>query len=85
MCMNSCSTPSPAESEGSFFWQTPEVKTEYIIPSQFLHTLGVTYSLPGKALSLGLECRNAFDAAAYDNFRVPRPGRSIHAKLGVQY
>jgi outer membrane receptor protein involved in Fe transport len=77
--------PIPKESEGTFFWQKPDVKTEYIIPSQLIQNLGATYRLPGGRMSLGAEIRNLFDAAAYDNFRVPRPGRSIYAKVGAQY
>jgi outer membrane receptor protein involved in Fe transport len=77
--------PIPKESEGTFFWQTPDVKTEFIIPSQFIQNLGATYRIPGGRLSLGAEVRNLFDAAAYDNFRVPRPGRSVYAKVSAQY
>lgn len=77
--------PIPKSREGRFFWRKPDVKTEYLIPAQLTQNLGLTYHFPGRWLSLGTEVRNVFDEVVYDNFRVPKPGRSFHAKLGLKH
>jgi outer membrane receptor protein involved in Fe transport len=75
----------PKSQDAEYFWQKPNVKTEYIIPSQFVQYASMVYHVPGKWLSLALEARNLFDEPIYDNFRVPKSGRTFHAKLRANY
>ncbi len=55
--------------------------SDLIIPDQNLHTAGLTYGLANNRWSLGLEIKNIGNANLYDNFRVQKAGRSVHAKL----
>jgi hypothetical protein len=52
-----------------------------IIPTQFLHHAGITYSLKDGQYNISFECRNLGNELAYDNFRLQKPGRSFNLKL----
>ncbi len=52
-----------------------------MIPTQFLHDLGVTFSRPGYPLALSFECTNLTNSLAYDNFRLQKPGRAYAVKI----
>lgn len=51
------------------------------IPTQFIHNATLSYSLKNGKYNISLESRNLFDALAYDNFRLQKPGRSVNVKL----
>lgn len=51
------------------------------VPDQWIHSLGMAYTFWQERLTLSVESQNIFDTAAYDNFRVQKPGRSWHAKI----
>ena len=51
------------------------------IPTQFIHTASLTYSLKKGTYNISVECRNITDALAYDNFKLQKPGRSFSVKL----
>jgi len=46
-----------------------------------LHSAALTYSWQGNRYNLTLECNNLFDATAYDNYKLQKPGRSFLAKF----
>jgi len=55
--------------------------TKARIPTQHLHSAALTYSWQGNRYNLTLECNNLFDATAYDNYKLQKPGRSFLAKF----
>ncbi|MGC3997087.1 MAG: TonB-dependent receptor [Anaeromyxobacter sp.] len=57
-----------------------------VIPSQFVQGLSAGYRCQGGwgALSVALEAQNLTDAAAYDTFGVPRPGRGFYLKTTLE-
>ncbi len=64
------------------YWEIDGRKEDKLtIPDQWLHHIGLAYSTWGERMTLSLESQNIFNANAYDNFRVQKPGRSWHAKL----
>ncbi|MGK3969915.1 TonB-dependent siderophore myxochelin receptor MxcH [Sorangium sp. So ce118] len=57
-----------------------------VIPSQLLHSVGLTYLLRGAVtVSSTLEVQNLTDARAYDVLRVEKPGRAFYFKGTVDY
>ncbi|SEK78704.1 TonB-dependent receptor [Parapedobacter koreensis] len=57
--------------------------TKSVIPSQFIHSLIVTYSWLEQRYNLSLEARNLTDDRVYDNFRLQKPGRALYVKFRV--
>lgn len=51
------------------------------IPTQFIHSATVSYSMKNGRYNISLESRNLFNELAYDNFRLQKPGRSVNVKL----
>ncbi len=71
----------PRNKEGKGLFGRADFDSDLIIPTQNLHTVGLTYGLTNSRWSLGTEVKNIFNANLYDNFRVQRAGRSVHVKL----
>jgi len=57
------------------------VAEKNIIPEQLVQDIGITLSSKKNNYDLSLECNNLFNATAYDNFLIQKPGRAIYAKL----
>lgn len=57
-----------------------QASNQDLIPTQLLHNISISWIESKDRWSLGLECRNLFDALAYDNFSVQKPGRSFYVK-----
>ena len=51
------------------------------IPTQNVTNLSALYSWRNDRYSLSVECANLFDAKAYDNFKLQKPGRAFYAKF----
>ncbi len=51
------------------------------IPTQFTHDLDINYSFADGKYSASLAARNIFDARAYDNFNIQKPGRAFYLKI----
>jgi len=51
------------------------------IPQQISHNLSLTYSMNDGMFNVSFECRNIADSELYDNFLLPKPGRSFAVKL----
>lgn len=64
------------------YWEIDGRKEDKLtIPEQWLHHVGLAYTDQRERMTLSLESQNVFNANAYDNFRVQKPGRSWHVKL----
>lgn len=57
------------------------LETKARIPTQHLSGLSATYSWKGDRYNISLECTNLFDAKAYDNYKLQKPGRALFAKF----
>ncbi|PID93378.1 MAG: TonB-dependent receptor [Bacteroidetes bacterium] len=57
------------------------LSSKSIIPSQYLHSLQITYSLKKERYTISLECRNLFNQTIYDNYLMQKPGRSFFCKF----
>jgi outer membrane receptor protein involved in Fe transport len=51
------------------------------IPTQILNNVGATITSHNKKYSVSIECANVFNALAFDNFNIQKPGRALYAKL----
>ncbi|MGK7390182.1 MAG: TonB-dependent receptor [Candidatus Cyclobacteriaceae bacterium M2_1C_046] len=51
------------------------------IPTQFVHDLDINYSFNEGKYNASLAARNIFDANAYDNFNIQKPGRAFYLKF----
>lgn len=51
--------------------------TKDVIPRQLIQDIGFSWITPDETWSLGLECRNLWNAKAFDNFSVQKPGRGF--------
>ncbi|MBQ9883168.1 MAG: TonB-dependent receptor [Bacteroidaceae bacterium] len=56
-------------------------ETKARIPNQHIHSAGATYSWKDGRYNFSLECSDLFDAKAYDNYKLQKPGRSFLAKF----
>lgn len=57
--------------------------TKDIIPTQWIHSPTVTYSWQNGKYNISFASLNLFNALAYDNFRLQKPGRSFDIKFRV--
>lgn len=57
--------------------------TKARIPSQHIYNAGITYSWKKERYNIALECNNFLDEAAYDNYKLQKPGRFFVAKFRV--
>ncbi|MET6996826.1 TonB-dependent receptor plug domain-containing protein [Chitinophaga defluvii] len=81
--------PIPRDLEPPLFGKPEKISTTSIIPNdnrtgQWEHAAGAVYRLLNRRISISAECRNIGDVNLYDNFKVQRPGRNFHVKLGWQ-
>jgi outer membrane receptor protein involved in Fe transport len=75
----------PKSSESSNIFGKPKIDTDLIIPTQYLHSAGIIYSLKKEKINLGLEVRNLFDEKLYDHFKVQKAGRSFYLKVSYLF
>lgn len=74
--------PKDQEPDGFLgLWGNAKIDAQNVIPDQTMHTLGLTYTPAYHSLSVGMQVKNVFDKAVFDNFRIQNPGRSIFLKL----
>lgn len=69
----------------NWFYLTWESKGNPIdksdIPTQFVHSASLSYSLQKGKYNISAECRNLTDQLTYDNFKLQKPGRSFSVKF----
>lgn len=64
------------------YWEIDGRKEDkLVVPTQWLHNIGIAYTGKQKRYTLTIETHNIFNQQAYDNFGVQKPGRSWHLKL----
>lgn len=51
------------------------------VPKQNIHDLGLSYVFPNKKFILSVDVKNLFDAQAFDNLAVQKPGRGFYFKI----
>ena len=51
------------------------------IPAQHISSLALSYSWKNEHYNLSVQCDNLFDATAYDNYKLQKPGRSFFCKF----
>lgn len=59
------------------------LSTKSRIPTQNIHSAMLTFSWQKERYNLSLECNNLYNALAFDNFKLQKPGRSFLCKLRV--
>lgn len=62
-------------------WESLGSANKIIIPSQPLHDLGVTYTLPNKQWTFAINAKNILDTQVFDNFALQKPGRAFYGKI----
>lgn len=62
-------------------WESIGGAGKATIPTQMIHDVGATYSFPNEKLTFSVNAKNLFDAQAFDNWALQKPGRAIYAKL----
>ena len=72
----------PTELESDNIFEKPNVDADqFLIPTQFVWDIGVSYKIAQRPLWLNLAVNNVLDEALFDNFRVQRPGRNFNLKI----
>lgn len=54
-----------------------------VIPTQNTLDLALTYSIKNDRYNVSLSCENLFDALAFDNYMLQKPGRALYAKFRI--
>lgn len=54
------------------------------IPTQNIHSIGLGYTFPKPKLTISGNINNVFNAHAFDNYAVQKPGRAFFLKLSFQ-
>ena len=66
------------------YWETVgSASSKQMVPTQFSHNIGISYSIKGGKYNLSFECRNLTDERLYDNFSLQKAGRAFYGKLRV--
>ena len=67
---------------GEFYRYAAEIGSDNqeVIPLQFINNVGLGYTFPFEKLTLSANFKNIFDAQAFDNFAIQKPGRAIYIK-----
>lgn len=75
--------PKDTEPDGFLgLWGKAKVDAPNIIPSQTVNSLGFLWQPKSELpLTVNIECKNLFDKAVYDNFKIQNAGRSFHLKF----
>ncbi len=72
----------PRELESDNIFEKPDVDVDrFLIPTQFVWDIGISYKIARQPLWLNLAMNNVLDQALFDNFRVQRPGRNLNFKI----
>ncbi len=62
-----------------------DAASKAIIPTQWVHRAGISYTLKRNRYAISLESQNLTDAKVYDNYRAQLPGRSFHLKFRTYF
>lgn len=62
-------------------WSNVGLTNLEIIPAQFSNDIGMTFTLPNKKITLGIDAKNIFNEQLFDNFGLQKPGRAFYGKI----
>ncbi len=62
-------------------WENLGSANKIIIPTQALHDIGITYTLPNRKWTLAFNAKNIFDTQVFDNYALQKPGRAFFGKI----
>lgn len=65
-------------------WESIGGAGKATIPTQMIHDMGLTYSFPAEKITLSVNAKNMFNAQAFDNWALQKPGRAFYAKLSYR-
>ena len=65
-------------------WETFGGAGKAIIPTQAVHDCGVSYSFPGRKLTLSFDGRNITNEQVFDNWALQKPGRAFYGKVSYR-
>jgi len=66
------------------YWELLGSQNKEIVPTQFINDASVAYTFPNKTFRLSLDGKNVFNALAFDNYAIQKPGRAFYIKLTYQ-
>lgn len=66
-------------------WESLGGAGKAIIPTQWVHDIGVLYTFPHKRFSIGVDCKNLFNEQVFDNWALQKPGRMVLMKLSYSF
>lgn len=70
--------------EFPLYWENiGDKESKAMVPEQFAHNIGLTYSIKNGKYNVSLECKNVTDARLYDNYSLQKAGRAFYAKVRV--
>lgn len=70
--------------EFPLYWENiGDKESKAMVPEQFAHNIGLTYSIRNGKYNVSLECKNVTDARLYDNYSLQKAGRAFYAKVRV--
>lgn len=52
-----------------------------MVPKQFVHDLGFTYTLPSRKVTFGIDAKNITNEQVFDNYALQKPGRAFYGKI----
>ena len=65
-------------------WESIGGAGKAVIPTQQIHDLGLIYTFPAQRFVLSMNAKNIFNAQAFDNWALQKPGRAFYAKITYQ-
>lgn len=60
-------------------------ESEFVVPTQFLHNLTLSYGIQNGRYNISFECRNLTNEKLYDNFSLQKAGRAFYGKVRVYF
>ena len=57
----------------------------FVVPTQFLHNLTLSYGIQNGRYNISFECRNLTNEKLYDNFSLQKAGRAFYGKVRVYF
>lgn len=60
-------------------------ESEFVVPTQFSHSLTLSYGIQNGRYNISFECRNLTNEKLYDNFSLQKAGRAFYGKVRVYF
>ena len=65
-------------------WESLGGNGKIIIPSQYVHDIGVSYLFPKHKITLSVDVKNIFNEQIFDNWALQKAGRAFYGKIGYR-